>query len=318
MAVNDTVIIADYNDIRAKVISVLGSGSADFGYGQAIRSSNVTISNSITVNEWGNLYTDILNCFIHQTGSPPASPSTANVGGTVRYNATASPNFQYDTFADTIRTNRFSIHPTRSRTINKGTSSTTWPGVYGDSWNTRISATVTVTFSNSTNARHFFNSGGEIRINSTLTGSTANTQTTTWASLLTSAGTRRFGGNMPTPGLGTMNGQNFYRLTNFFQLWSSVSASSPYADNIWRIWARSNVANNSSGTANQILFLVEWIDGYVDPGNSPFDTPNTIDSVFGTINLAVSTLEATGALQPAGAPTFTVETPEVSIGTIAP
>jgi hypothetical protein len=197
--------------------------------------------------------------------------------------------------------------------------SETWPGTYGASWNSTIRSTIRVRFSSAANARYFFNSGGEIRFNSSRTGSTARAQDLAWTNLLTTAATKAFGGNKPTAGVGTLNGQNFYRLTSTFQEWTSTSYSSPYTANRWRITARCrDVANNNLGTSADIEFQSEWIDGYVDPGNYYLDVPQDVDKVIGTISLTVSTLEATGILQPTGTGSFAVESPIVTISAITP
>jgi hypothetical protein len=480
MTVNAKIVKADYNTIRTKVVDVLGVGSIDYGYGQTVRSSAVDESNRVTANEWGNLYYDILNCYVHQTGSGPASPSSAVDGsiiksdndsvtfngsisgttliaynqsgatsmlavgqtltsgggtgrsitasinnlpititsftsktlssgsylvvyaittqpvalpfgnntlvtisgnsntnyngtfpitastttsitvqystdpgtygtgtttvtmtpnnpwgystwtisgsGTVAYSAmtaanstTTHPITQYDTFANAIVTNRFTVHPSQSFTTTKGTVSETWPGTYGASWNTTIRSTIRVQFTSAANARHFFNSGGEIRFNSSRTGSTARAQDLAWTTLLTTAATKAFGGNKPTIGVGTLNGQNFYRLTSTFQEWTFTSYSSPYTANKWSITARCrDVANNSLGTSADIEFQSEWIDGYVDPGSMFLDVPNDVDKVTGTISLTVTTLEATGILQPVGTGAFAVESPIVTVSAITP
>ena len=321
MAVNDIIVKADYNSIRTKVVQVLGvnPGGVDYGYGQTVRSSAVDESSRVTVNEWGNLLYDITNCLVHQTGSGPASASTATEGATVRFNATTSPITQYDTFANTIVTNRWTVAGSQAITTAKGSVSETWPGTYGATWNSTIQSTVRVTFTTADLARAFFNSGGEIRFASSRTGSVTRSQDNAWTNLLSTAGTRAFGGNKPTTGVGVLNGQNFYRLTSSFQEWSAVAASSPYTLNKWAISARCrDVANNSLGTSRDIEFLVQWVDGYVDPGNFPGDTPNDVDQVSGTISLTVTTLEASGVLQPAGAGNFTVESPTVTISAIAP
>jgi hypothetical protein len=136
---------------------------------------------------------------------------------------------------------------------------------------------------------------------------------------LTTAATKAFGGNKPTTGLGALNGGNFYRLTSSFQEWTSTSYTSPYTANRWRITARCrDVADNSLGTSADIEFQSEWIDGYVDPGNLPSDIPNDVDKVTGTISLTVTTLEATGVLQPVGAGNFVVESPIVTVSAITP
>jgi hypothetical protein len=480
MTVNAKIRTVDYNNIRTKVTGVLGVGSIDYGYGQTVRSSAVTESNKITINEWGNLYYDIVNCFVHQTGAGPASavsttdgatiksdadgvtfngaisgttliaynqsgatsmlaigqtltsgggvgrsitasinnlpititsftsktlssgsylvvyaittqpvalpfgnntsviisgnsnanyngtfPITASTttsitvqyssdpgtygsgtttvtvtpynpwgystwtitgSGTVAYSAmtaanstTRHPITQYDDFANTIVANRFDVGAGQSFTTTKGTVSETWPGTYGASWSTTIRSTIRVQFTSAANARHFFNSGGEIRFNSSRSGSTTRAQDLAWTTLLSTAATKAFGGNKPTTGVGTLNGQNFYRLTSTFQEWTSTAYSSPYTANRWRITARCrDVADNSLGTSADIEFQSEWIDGYVDPGNFPLDVPDDVDKVTGTISLTVSTLEATGILQPVGTGSFVVESPIVTVSAITP
>jgi hypothetical protein len=70
------------------------------------------------------------------------------------------------------------------------------------------------------------------------------------------------------------------------------------------------VADNSSGTATSLRFLVEWVDNH--PGGlNP-------DGVDGTLNLAVSSLESSGVLQPSGAGTFVVESPTITATDIIP
>jgi hypothetical protein len=251
---------------------------------------------------------------------------TLSGSGTVAYSAmtaanstTRHPITQYDDFANTIVANRFNVGAGQSFTTTKGTVSETWPGTYGASWNTTIRSTIRVRFSSAANARHFFNSGGEIRFNSSRSGSTARAQDLAWTNLLTTAATKAFGGNKPTVGVGALNGQNFYRLTSTFQEWTSTSYSSPYTANRWRITARCrDVADNGLGTSADIEFQSEWIDGYVDPGNYFLDVPNDEDKVTGTISLTVTTLEATGILQPVGTGAFVVESPIVTVSAITP
>ena len=317
MAVNDKIYKSDYNDIRTKVISVLGTGTANYGYGQPVRSAAVSESDKVTINEWANLYYDILNCYVHQTGSAPGSPSSAAENATITYRST-QPNYQYNDYANTLVTNRFDIHASQSYTTAVGTTSQTWPGIYGSYWNSTISCTVTATWSTAAAARYFFNSGGEIRFSSSLTGSTANAQTISWSTLLTGAGTKAFGGNKPGTGTVPADNQNFYRLTNAYSVWTSTTGSGAYTANNWRISARSNVLNNSTGTATQIEFLIQWIDGYVDPFPAIAENPPPGDEVYGTVNLSVSLLTATGTLQPVGTGSFTVTQPLITLGGIAP
>jgi hypothetical protein len=271
-------------------------------------SGTTTLASSPTSNPWGR------NIWTLNTSQTLSSRSLTAENITTPY-----PITQYDTFANTIVANRFNVGAGQSFTTTKGTVSETWPGTYGASWNTTIRSTIRVQFTSAANARHFFNSGGEIRFNSSRTGSTARAQDLAWTTLLTTAATKAFGGNKPTTGVGTLNGQNFYRLTNTFQEWTFTSYSSPYTANKWSITARCrDVANNSLGTSADIEFQSLWIDGYVDPGSMFLDVPNDVDKVTGTISLTVSTLEATGILQPVGTGAFAVESPIVTVSAITP
>jgi hypothetical protein len=325
MPVNDTIREADYNSIRNKLVNIIGTGSGTSGWGQTLISSAVVVGNRVTITEWGNLRFDIINAYKHIFGINPVTVQPA-VGNTVRYSNTFVPNTttdapitQYDTYADTIIADRFTVHPSQSATFSWTPASTVWPGIYGSFWNTRLSTTVTATWPSAAAARHFFNSGGEIRLASSRTGGSTTQQCNAWTTLLTSAGTRAFGGNIPATGTSPSNGQNWFRLTNAYQQWYSIASTTPYGGNSYRIFARTpGVANNASGTAATTEFFVEWIDNYVDPGDFPGDSPNTIDAVDGTFSLSVSHLFATGVLEPPGSGNFTVTQPSVSIGAIAP
>jgi hypothetical protein len=129
-------------------------------------------------------------------------------------------------------------------------------------------------------------------------------QTTSWVNLLNAAGTQGFGGQVPTAGFGSpLNGTNFYRLTSSFQTYHTSTASSPYAANTYRLQARSNVADNSSGTANIVYIRVLFTDGYTDPpypglGAGPFPPS---DSVNGTLSITTDMIRASGVMQPAPA-----------------
>jgi hypothetical protein len=313
MPVNDIIREADYNSIRNKLVNVLGVGSSSFGWGQPLSSSAVLPGNSVTVNEWGRLRFDIINAWTHIYGSAPTTVQVA-AGNTIRYSVTDAPVTTYDTIVDTIVNNRFAVHPSQSSTEAVTPTSSSWPGIYGTTWRTKIQCTITVSWPNANAARHFFNSGGQIRIASSQTGGTTTAQVSTWRSLLSTAGTRELGGNNPGTGTSPSNGQNWYRLSSSYQVWYSIFGSSPYGANNYRISARTpGVVNNSAGTATTAEFLVEFIDNYTDPGGPP---PG--DDVDGTFTVNASSLFATGILVPTGTGMFTVTRPTITIGAIAP
>lgn len=321
MPVNDKIRVPDYNDIRTKIINVLGTGSGTSGYGQTTLSTAVDESNRITVNEWGRLRFDIINAYKHIFGVVPTIVLPTD-GGRVRYSntfvpdtgASDAPVTQFDTYCNQIIANRFTVHPSQSFLQASTSNSSSWPGIYGTSWNSRIQCTVTATFPSATAARHFFNSGGEIRIAASRSGGTVSGQNTAWTNILSGAGIRAFGGNLPSTGVSPLNGQNYYRCTNSYQVWYTTSGSTPYGSNSYRISARTPaVADNSTGTASVVEFLLEFIDNYTDPG-----PPAPGDLVDGTFTVSTSYLYAVGTLDPVGTGNFTVTQPVMTVGAISP
>jgi hypothetical protein len=305
----------DYNYVRNKLAAVLGSDTinfplnqfANYGYGQVVLSSSVSAASTVSVIAWNNLRNDIINAWVHIFGTTP-SLVLPNENDIIKANLTTSPYLQYEAYADVIDANRFAVHPSQSQTIEKGKVETQFPGPYGASWTGKISSIVTVTFTSAANARHFFNSGGEIRFDVRRTGSTSTPQDNAWQNIMNTVPQQFFGANKPGQGRGGQDGKNFYRLSNNFEYWYSVSSSSPYGSNIFRIAARTPFeTNNSNGNATVVEFIVEWVDQNTTP-----------DAVTGTFYLDVTTLEAVGFLQPAGAGSFTVQSPAVVVSPIAP
>ena len=314
--ISKTIQVADYNTIRNKVAGVLGTGSADSGYGQTVQSSEVSVSSRVSVSQWSALRYDIVNAWIHQFGSTPALTATPSTGNTLKANSLTQPYSQWESYADVIVANKFFVHSGQSATFSKGTKDQTWPGTYGATWNSLVSSTVTVSFTSAANARYFFNSGGEIRFTSSRTGGSTSgevaTQNNSWTTLLTTAGTIPFGGDKPGQGVNPNDGSNYYRLRSTYDIFYNLSSTTPYSANLFRISARTpGVADNSTGTASTIEFLVEWVDNHISVFGSS-------DAVDGTLSLNVTTLEATGILQPSGTGSFSVESPTVTISDITP
>lgn len=290
------ILASDINSIRQKVIEVLGSGAGSFGYGQNIYSSSVTSGQLILKSQWDAIRYDIVNCWIHQTGNVP-SAVLVNAGDLISDDP-GQALANYDFYADNIRNNRFDV--ATGQFIITAIDSKTNVG----SWNTTAEATLTVTFSNADDARHFFNSGGAIRILSTFTpASGATSQSNAWANLLASAGDQDFDGNL-------IAATGFYTLTNSYQEYYQRSASTPYSANAYSLQAKCNVADNSNGTATEVTIRIYLNDSYVDPGAPP---PG--DLVDGTLTISAEELRASGTLQPLSTP-FTITAPTYSMSNI--
>jgi hypothetical protein len=202
--------------IQDKAESLLGTGATTRGYGQAVQSSDVVIGNLITKAQWDLLRYDIINIKLHQDGVMPAVVQV-NVGDAIGFGP-GSPNTNYDILLEQAIANKFVLADNQSIVTAKATQTFSSP------WSTQAQTTLTCNFADATTARHFFNSGGKIRITSTLAAGAATSQVNAWVNFLNSVGTRSFGaGTNPTV--------NYYTLTNSYQIFYQDSLSSPYSAN---------------------------------------------------------------------------------------
>jgi hypothetical protein len=295
MTSGTSILASQYVAIQDKAESLLGTGSATRGYGQTVQSADVFIGNTITKAQWDLLRYDIINIRFHQDGILPSAVQ-ANVGDPIGFGS-GFPNTNYDILLEQAIANRFSLADSQSASTAKATQTFSSP------WSTQAQTTLTCVFADATTARHFFNSGGKIRITSTLAAGASTAQVNAWVNFLNSVGTRSFGaGTDPTV--------NYYTLTNVYQTFYQDSLSSPYSANNYRLEAKTDVANNSTGTATQVQIRITLSDAYVDPG--PSSPPP--DSVVGTLTVNVVEVKASGLLQPSG--NFTVTSPTYSLSSI--
>jgi hypothetical protein len=290
------IVPLDYNEIRNKIASILGSGSGQRGYGQTVASSAVFSGNNITKAQWDLLRYDIINAKIHQDGG---LPSIIEASGYIGYGP-GFPNINYDTISEQAITDKFSIGDGQSVLSSAISQERT------GSWSTQSQCTLTVTFANADEARYFFNSGGKLRFTSTLSGGTTTSQYNAWYNLLnTTIGTINFGAITPVI-------VNFYTLTTAYQTVYQTTASSPYSANYYAIEALCNCTDptNVNGTASTITFRVTWRDDYtdIDVLSPPYDTVN------GTLKIQIDEVKASGSMLPSGS--FSITSPGYSISSI--
>ena len=299
MTIGTNIAAAQYVTIQNKAQSLIGTGSETRGYGQTVQSSDVFTGNAITKAQWDLIKFDIINIKFHQDGVLPGVV-TVNVGDPINFGA-SSPNSNYDSILETAIANRFQIAGSQS-VVNSTASQT-----YTAPWSTSLTATLTCTFSTADQARYFFNSGGKVRFTTTLSAGSSTLQINAWTNFLASVGTRSFGADTGIV--------NYYTLTNSFQIYDqiSVSAAYQYSGNNYRLEARTNVSDNSTGTATQLFLRVTLSDSYVDIGAPPNPPPG--DLVNGTLTIAASELKASGLLQPSG--TFAITSPSYSLSAIS-
>jgi hypothetical protein len=295
MTTGSNITAAGFVTIQNKAESLLGPGAATRGYNQTVISSDVFTGNQITRAQWDLLKTDIVNILYHQNGELP-NIVTVNSGDVIKYGA-GHPNTNYDTLLETAIANRFRVASSQSLVTSRGAAT------YTSAWSSSAQFTLTVTFGTADQGRYFFNSGGKIRLNTFINGGTGNSQHNAWVNFLNSVGIRSFGAD-------TDPSINYYTLTNSFQTYYQNSLSTPYSANNYRLEARTNVANNSTGTATILTLRVTLTDAYVPTGAAPAPS----DQVDGTMTISVEELKAVGALFPSG--TFSITSPSYSLSVI--
>lgn len=296
MTTGSNITAADFVTIQDKAQSLLGSGSATRGYGQTVQSADVFTGNQITKAQWDALRYDIINIRVHQDGILP-NIVTVNSGDVIGYGA-GSPNTNYDTLLEAAVANRFQIAGSQSVVTSRGSAT------YSSPWSSSAQFTLTLTFGSADQGRYFFNSGGKIRFTTTLSGGSGSSQYNAWVNFLNSIGTRSFGAD-------TDPINNYYTLTNSYQTYYQGSLSTPYSANNYKLEARTNVPNNSTGTATILYLKVTLADDYTDlyPAAPPSDV------VDGTLTIAVEELKAAGTLVPTG--TFSITSPSYSLSSIS-
>jgi hypothetical protein len=237
----NTILLADYNNIQTKIANVLGTGSGQSGYGQAVASSQLAAGSIIDDTHWDNLRADLLKARQHQTGVNESGNLTDIAEGQVIDDAVITP---YETFATTVETNKFAIAANQQEQSGTVTGST---GI----WNGTKTAFVTFTFNSSDAARYFFNAGGIVRVTGTAGVNGGGPKDQTWW-------------NMTSGVVREVSGSQFYGLTTTFTRLASIGAAAGvYVENRYYIDASCNLTNNTNGGATQVIFRLIFEDNDV-------------------------------------------------------
>lgn len=274
MAVGEIITAARYNAMQAKVATVLGNGSDQFGYGQNLTSSSISPTNTVNAAHMAVLKTDMVNAFVHQTGSLPALTNIVSTN-----DITDLVYSEYESISNTIYNNKNNIFETTQASVESklvSTRSTEWGG---SSQPQTIAHEFTVTFSNVDHRRHFFNAGGEIRFSASLTGSSGQ-KFVSWNSMLSALGTVKFNYTETTAPSGTPSNIGNFDLTSTYQTIFIKSGSGTYSDSDYIIKAKG------VPTSNIITFLIELSDGESNSVDEP---------VTGTLTSTISQLRPTGS-----------------------
>jgi len=302
----DTILDDEYNVFvtglangaatdSANLNNVWGTGQADRGYGQSTILSAVTAGDTVTATQWATLLARITSAANHQGSSitAMASPSATDI---IEIIGAISANIT------TIHTNR----------LNKaGNGSTTSTNIDSTgSWSTTAEQVITLTWADPDEARYFFNAGGYIVINPSVTGYTDDAKARSWDALTQMAGdiimdaqgssvsgetnsiTVTEAHTASSASVSTTIG--YYDLTTSNQLiYEKVltTSGSPYiagaANNI-KVYAKSNGAQGSySDNGTVVTLTIQYNDASTDDSYDKTDY-NVLDIMDGTVRNQIS------------------------------
>ena len=131
MAIGDIITAARYNNLQSRVATILGTGSGDDGYGQALNSNQVGVSTNITASHMSTLYTDIANGRVHQTGTAPSEIAIITQGSTILDSDTVNKKgvAQFENLTTTLENEKFQIHSSQA------TAEAAKTAQYSSAWN---------------------------------------------------------------------------------------------------------------------------------------------------------------------------------------
>jgi hypothetical protein len=296
----DLIRATHFNDLRDKVESVLGNGVGDLGYGQTLKSkrANAPFRNAdgtttydiINRIEWDNLINDMARCREHQTGLEQRQGGTLpSINNSTEISADIYNDLEI--FANTIFNERASIAivPGPGITVQGAVSSPLVQKSYSSNWNKKLYLIVTASFqpdvdkgfSAADSARHFFNAGGEIRLDLDIENAN-NKKEQEYEQMFDEFGIIRLKANETTNGDKTVT-RGFNQLTTTDQqIWSMAGRGYYY-------YAYSNLDVVVTATTNSdkssIVMTVELRDD---------DYGNVDEAIDATITGKVFTLQPVG------------------------
>ena len=222
----DVITATDYNNFVANVNAVIGTGTGDKGYGLS-EVSTVSAGGTIQASDWNSLLSGLQKGANHQGTTLTNASNTVSTGG----NIVPLSNLGAD--ITLIDTNRLTAAGANMSTGVAGVTSTRTTA-----WTTQVTHTFTVTYASANAARHFFNSGGKIKMAFSRSGGTSSTQNTSWTNLFSDLGTVSMAANGTTisgssqGGNGANGSRGFHQLTaSPAEILNTTSSSADYTAN---------------------------------------------------------------------------------------
>ena len=288
----DTITTSEYNTFAGNVNTIIGTGSGDSGYGLS-EIATVSAGDTITAAQWNSLLSGL------QKGANHQGTTLTNASNTVTSGGNILPLSNLEADITLITNNKLTAAGANMATDTGVTSTRT------TSWGNAVYHEFTVTFASANAARHFFNSGGEIRFAASRSGGSSTDQNTDWTNLLSNAGTVKFaeGATSYTGSGGTAAAVGFDDLTTSYQQIFTATGTGSYSANDWTIQAKANAAY---GSATVLTFKANFNDDHNAAtgnftggglGNAPNEGAgwSGADAVDGTLTSTITTFRADNA-----------------------
>ena len=222
----DVITATDYNNFVANVNAVIGTGTGDKGYGLS-EVSTVSAGGTIQASDWNSLLSGL------QTGANHQGTTLTNASNTVSTGGNIVPLSNLGADITLIDTNRLTAAGANMSTGVAGVTSTRTT-----QWNSSVTHTFTVTYASANAARHFFNSGGKIKMAFARSGGSSTNQNTSWTNLFSDLGTVSMAANGTTisgssqGGNGANGSRGFHQLTaSPAEILNTTSSSADYTAN---------------------------------------------------------------------------------------
>lgn len=189
--IGDIVTAADFEDLRAKMVRILGTPSGTWtintigttaGYNNNINAVSVVSEDLITAADWNLLRQDIIRIYVHINGEEPSGglemPEISN-----EEIVTAETYNIWETVQSINTTNRNTCHPSQKSLSNASIGSIPTP------WNGIQTHAFSMTWESENHKKGFFNAGGTLRFSASasLPGG-AGDKDTDWANIVAGIG----------------------------------------------------------------------------------------------------------------------------------
>lgn len=275
----DTIEATHYNGFVASVNALWGTGTSNRGIGQTTTISTVSATNTITATQWSTLLDRIRSLSDHYGQDASITVDT------VTNPTTGDTISAYTTLATDIGTVDGAQIAVGAVAAGYQTAVTDTAVVSGTFTNT-ITQTDTLTFSSANEMRYFFNAGGRVYVDWTISGGTADAKYNEWVDLVTKCGSyyiynttggKSGGSGTPTTNLTTTG---FWDLgTGTTTLFKQVADTAPYTANYIQLDASLNAA---AGSSTIMTLTSTWKDDAADQTSYNKNIYNVLDQVDGS------------------------------------